>query len=662
MEDMEMDIPSNRPSLSQPLIKAGITLLAWMLFMPINGMAQPYLIDGVVPDAGCCTEFPDPAGSVSELGPVNASGTKLSVIHNEDVPMLDFTNPNSSTDLKTIWLETWIDPANDDIWLYFGWERDANTGSSVIAYEFQTAAVDPACDYSGIDQVEPESAAETDLIASCNPWANRQADDFMIVWDFGGGSTDIILRTFNGTDFNSGVNISESGFAIAALNGDSSRGEGIINLTAAIFGAQDSCFNVANVIPGTITGNSDSADYKDTVLADIRGSLTISNCGMVNITKATQPAGESGNFDYTMNRLGGEAIDFAGNLSAGGTLIDDGGSTELTVLPGNNYSITEDLTSEPTFELQSIVCDKPAPGTDITDGTAGFEVAVSETTDCVITNELLTGSITVKKYVENTYGGTAVPSDFCLSLGELQPAPFPGDADGTQFTFVIGNQYSVSEVACGDPDTTPPGYFPEFSGQCFDESIEARVDKLCEVTNKQKAQDTAGLTLFKTVINDNGGTAPSSAWTLNASLKSGSAGTCTEAGFNGEDADDGNGVNGSLSVSDDLATCIYELSETGGPGSGYTPSNWSCSGDVDLNGNEITIGATGGSCTIINDDNAPSLTLVKEVTNDNGGTAVPGDWTLTAAGYDAASPGHLQPVRVRPGWLHPDFPDLFQQR
>ena len=36
------------------------------------------------------------------------------------------------------------------------------------------------------------------------------------------------------------------------------------------------------------------------------------------------------------------------------------------------------------------------------------------------------------------------------------------------------------------------------------------------------------------------------------------------------------------------------------------------------------------TCTFVNDDDAPSLTLVKTVVNDNGGTAVAGDWTLTA--------------------------------
>jgi hypothetical protein len=38
------------------------------------------------------------------------------------------------------------------------------------------------------------------------------------------------------------------------------------------------------------------------------------------------------------------------------------------------------------------------------------------------------------------------------------------------------------------------------------------------------------------------------------------------------------------------------------------------------------------TCTITNDDRAPSLTLAKVVINDNGGTAAASAWTLTAAG------------------------------
>ena len=622
-----MEFPNKRQQLNWNLTAIVTNFAAALLLAPTTGLAQvPYSIDGIVPDANCCFEFQDPVGSISELGPVNSSDTKLGVIHSASPPMLDFTNPNSSTDIATIWLDTETD-LTGDIWLYFAWERDATTGSSVIAYELQSASADPACDYAAIDQIQPETAEETALIDSCNPWINRQAGDFMIVWDFGGGDTDIVLRTFDGSAFDAGINLSAFGFALASLSADSSRGEGAINLTDAIFGPLQTCLVIDNVIPGTITGNSDSADYKDTVLADVGSVLTISNCGVVNISKSTQPSGETGNFSYTLERLGGEDIDYTPRTSATGTLIDDGGAEQLTVIPGTDYQVAEDLTAEPSFELQSILCNKPAPDTD---GTTGFSVNQSETTDCVITNELLTGTITVIKQVVNGYGGTSQASDFCLALNDDENTPeFPGDDTGTQFTFAIGNQYNVSEVACGDPDTSPPGYVASLSGACAD-VITARTDKVCTVTNTQQPQPQAGFTLFKNVINDNGGNVAASAWTLNVSLKAGSSGTCTASGFAGSDA--GSGVSGSLSVSDNVAQCVYEIFETGGPAMGYSAVGWSCSGDVNRNGNEITVGSGGGSCTITNDDQPPSLTLVKQVTNDNGGTAQPSEWTLSADG------------------------------
>ena len=620
-----MDMPSQLRQTGSHAIAASI--LAILLLMSAGASAQvPYVIDGAVPDANCCAAFQDPSGSISELGPVNSKATKLASIGSAPSPMLAFTNPSGATDLATIWLDTETDPSGD-IWLYFGWQRDANTGSAVVAYEFQTAAADPACNYTGIDQIEPTSPAETALIAGCNPWANRQAGDFMIVWDFGGGSTDIMLRTFNGTSFDTGVNLSASGFAVAALNADRSRGEGAINLTDAIFGAQHSCVDVANVIPGTITGNSDSADYKDTVLADIGGSLDISNCGRVNITKVTEPAGLVGSFAYTLQRLGGAAIDFTPRTSASGTLVNHGGSAELMVLPGADYKLTEDLAGQPAFELQSIVCDKPAPGTD---GTAGFAIETAESTHCVITNELRTGSITVKKLVANDYGGTAGPADFCLSLGDgAGTAAFPGNSVGTHFTFPIGTAYGVLEVACGAPDSSPPGYAASYSGACSG-VIEEDVDKVCTVTNRQQPQSQAAFKLFKQVINDNGGTATRSAWTLTASLKAGSGGSCTASGFSGSDS--GSGVSGALSVSDAASRCVYALSEAGGPAAAYLASDWVCTGAVSRVGSEITIGSGGGSCTITNNDVAPSLTLVKQVVNDDGVTRLPTAWVLTAAG------------------------------
>src|SRR5205814_439226 len=78
----------------------------------------------------------------------------------------------------------------------------------------------------------------------------------------------------------------------------------------------------------------------------------------------------------------------------------------------------------------------------------------------------------------------------------------------------------------------------------------------------------------------------------------------------------------------------YPLSEAGGP-SGYAASPYSCvkNGAAAVDGNSIQL-ANGdtATCTITNSDTTAHLTLVKHVTNNNGGTAQATDFTLSAAG------------------------------
>ncbi len=50
-----------------------------------------------------------------------------------------------------------------------------------------------------------------------------------------------------------------------------------------------------------MTGNSDTADYKDAVLAKFH---PIANCGSIVVTKATVPTGLNGSFPYTVARGG----------------------------------------------------------------------------------------------------------------------------------------------------------------------------------------------------------------------------------------------------------------------------------------------------------------------------------------------------------------------
>ena len=159
-----------------------LTGLTTQMAMAADG---PFNIDGNVPDAGT-TELSDLTGNVKELGPLNSNTTKIGVIHKDAVPTLDLTNPNGQVDLRRAWLDTEREAGKD--WLYFAWERDANSGSGFIAYEFMQNPAPAACAY--------DTATDAQLIASCNPWANRKAGDFLILWDQQGGSKDLYLRVW----------------------------------------------------------------------------------------------------------------------------------------------------------------------------------------------------------------------------------------------------------------------------------------------------------------------------------------------------------------------------------------------------------------------------------------------------------------------------------
>ncbi|GAA1810488.1 hypothetical protein GCM10009749_19030 [Agromyces neolithicus] len=242
----------------------------------------PFDIDGVVPDGGT-TEITDVFGNVKELGPLNSSTTKIGVIHDDAVPTLGDTNPNAQVDLRRAWLDVEKEAITDDDWLYFAWERDKNTGSGFIAYEFMKEKAPAACAY--------ETATEEDLIADCNPWANRSDGDFMILWDQQGGSLDLFLRVWDdstGTLLLGAPTALNATVSQAAYSADGFRGEAAVNLTDTIFGGSTACLSFANTIPSTVTGNSDTADYKDTILAT---TPPISNCTSTTVTTPKTGAG-----------------------------------------------------------------------------------------------------------------------------------------------------------------------------------------------------------------------------------------------------------------------------------------------------------------------------------------------------------------------------------
>jgi hypothetical protein len=484
-----------------------LAMLAGIVVMTATAADPPtyggYNIDGTVPDSETFAVFYDPSGSTAELGPVNSNLTKLGVIHTAPLPMLAYTNPNSQTDFSRIWLDTDTDQYGD-LWLYFAWERDSS-GTGVIMYEFHKSAPPAACDYDG---------PEADLIANCNPWTNRAPGDFIIVWDQAGKKINIILRTFYDDGgvlkLDSGVTLTAD-LAKASYSSNGKMGEAAINLSDSVFPAVPTeCISIGNVIPGTVTGNSDTADYKDTVLADFTEYVQISNCGDVKIIKKTDPTGLSGTFPYTLKRENNDPINY--NVPPDTSITDtltahDDFDLIEDLICATDYQLTEGLVG-PAFELQSIVC--VVEGETFTlppTGTSKFPVRPSEITTCTITNKYQIGTLIVKKLVINDNGLALEATDFSFQVNGGTATSFVIDPDqvpanplmGKNSLQVVTGNYAVTEPAVSGYTTT---YSDGSNPHCSNIYVPAGGSATCTITNNDQIALPTGATTMYWQIKD----------------------------------------------------------------------------------------------------------------------------------------------------------------
>ena len=233
------------------------------------------------------------------------------------------------------------------------------------------------------------------------------------------------------------------------------------------------------------------------------------------------------------------------------------------------------------------------------------------------------GTLTLIKTVTNDNGGQAQPTDWTLSA--TGPATISGVTTSTAVTTVPvpTGTYTLAE-SNGPSGYTAGGWSCSINNTTTVTGSSVTLTSgdvaVCTINNDDIG---AQLKLVKHVVNDNGGTANASAWTLTASGTGGFSGTGLPA--TGPDASVGpNGVS---------ANVQYTLSESGGP-SGYTASAWVCTGGGTFAApDKITLAAgQSATCTITNDDNAATLVVIKHVINDNGGTKTAADFTMTIGG------------------------------
>ncbi len=369
----------------------------------------------------------------------------------------------------------------------------------------------------------------------------------------------------------------------------------------------DDTTGLETVMPGTYTitetagANTSLADYTTTWACTADGVPTISGSG-TSITGVSMVKGSVVVCSFTntkkpsngtlivqkivVNDNGGtlEADDFSFVVNGGTAVPFEADGQNQLVLPAGTYTVTESAVAG--YSTLYSNCD-------------GIVLDAGETETCVITNNDLAAGLTVVKTLINDNGGSKVCSDFSFTVNGGTAIPFEADCSNT--LSVAAGTYTVVEV--GLPIS---GYDTSYNN-CSSVVVANGGSATCTITNNDKA---AGLTVVKTLVNDNGGSKVCSdfSFTVNGGTAIPFEADCSNT----------------LSV----AAGTYTVVEVGLPISGYDTSYNNCSSVVVANGGSAT-------CTITNNDQAAGLTVVKTLVNDNGGSKVCSDFSFTVNGGTA---------------------------
>lgn len=243
------------------------------------------------------------------------------------------------------------------------------------------------------------------------------------------------------------------------------------------------------------------------------------------------------------------------------------------------YIIAEYI-GDPDFDLLRISNDND----DNAANGALVTVVAGVDTDVTITNKQKPGHLTVKKVVTNHGIGSAVSSDFTISVDgtNVSSTDFAGSEVGTVVALDPGI-YSVGESG-------PDGYAMSQSSGCSG-TMTSNGDVICTVTNSDIPEGEGAITVIKHVDNLHGGLLGAGDFTL---YINGDLVTSGEANFLESDND-------------------YEISENN-PAYGYAQKSISCTnGDITTGGSVSLSEQEAWVCTITNEDVQPSLTVDKVV-------------------------------------------------
>ncbi len=355
--------------------------------------------------------------------------------------------------------------------------------------------------------------------------------------------------------------------------------------------------------PGGLLFRIDPQTGARTIVSDFAAGL---NRGSEPLALAVVPPtqGELVVVNEIVNDNGGTAV------VSDWTTIVTGGNPMPASFPGAGPPGTT-VTLDPGAYSTAVVRGGPAgylhtssPGCDGT-------IAAGETKTCTVTHDDQPATLLVMNEVVNDNGGTAIAADWTVAVTGTNPAPatFPSTGSpGTMVTLDAG-AYTVSPNG-------PDGYTSTLSADCAG-TIAVGESKTCTITNDDKP---ATLVVIIEVVNDNGGSAGPGDVAVTVT-----GGNPSPASFQGT---------GAPGTTVTLDAGIHWVDVAGPPGYGSLIPSPACAGT-------IAAGET-KTCTVVFDDFHATLVVIEEVVNDDGGSAVAGDFSVTVTGGDpspASFPG-----------------------
>jgi hypothetical protein len=364
---------------------------------------------------------------------------------------------------------------------------------------------------------------------------------------------------------------------------------GITNPLLTVAGA--SLINVCSYNSASANSNPN-----DCVVAPGSGFLTI-------VKVATPDDGTAFTFNSAQQSQGGVSS----------WPISGSGAVQLiSFAPGTTYDLSEVVPAG--WNLDGASCaiqtsPATATGTKNDNTINDFEIRSGLETVCTFT-DTKTATLTLNKIVTNDNGGNAAESAWTLTAdgSDSNDLSGPGAAGSTDVTAtVIADTFALSEnvgpVGYTAGDWVCTGFSNGGSQTGASVTVNAGEVVTCTITNDDVAPK---LTVVKDPTNDDGGNALPDDFLLTIGGNPATSGTAYTLDAN-------------------TAYAIDETQLTGGTfvsitGDAKCPA--ALGGSITLDeGDDIT-------CTLTNDDVAPTLTLIKDPTNDDGGNALPDDFDL----------------------------------